>query len=97
MTPTIMPGDIVIADVWLNDTHLKVGDVIVFSHPDLDEMKIIKRISSLENGNAVRVKGDNAKNSLDSRILGNISNKSIEAKATKVIRGFTIIEIKQYN
>ena len=90
MRPTLMPDDIVLADTWQNVSTLKKGDIIIFQHPHIPEMHLIKRIDFIVDKHHIRVIGDNPENSLDSRVLGNIDKSLIQAKATAVIRKKTI-------
>lgn len=90
MQPTIQPGDVVLADTRPNKATLKVGDIVVFQHPYINGLAIIKRISSIVGDGTVSVSGDNPENSLDSRTLGNIDISAIQAKATAVFRGATL-------
>ena len=58
-------------DTWIKPDLLRGGDVIIFNHPTIEGMQIVKRISEIKQ-NSVRVLGDNPRNSLDSRTLGDI-------------------------
>lgn len=86
MEPTLQPGDIVLADTWVKPNTIEVGDIVVFQHPHIEGMNIIKRVAELVANNAVRVAGDNPNNSLDSRSLGNIDKHAIKARATALLR-----------
>ncbi|MEM3403172.1 MAG: signal peptidase I [Nitrososphaeria archaeon] len=60
MHPTIENGDLIIID-WTRFEDLKVGDIIVFKRPLLDD-KVVHRIVDVRNINGERVfitKGDN--------------------------------------
>jgi type IV secretory pathway protease TraF len=48
-------------------------------------MHIIKRVSTVNN-NSIYVLGDNPKNSLDSRLFGDINKKQVIGKGKMVIR-----------
>lgn len=93
MMPTIMPGDIVLVDTWIDTKDLVPGDIIVFEHPSITGMTLIKRLDAWADKNNFRAKSDNPHNSLDSRILGNIEKGSIKAKTTAVLRSFSIIPV----
>jgi signal peptidase I len=87
MLPTLEPGDVVLADTWANPDNIQIGDIIIFSHPSIDGMSIIKRVSALPSEETIRVSGDNPRNSLDSRVLGDIKKDQINAKAALVFKG----------
>ena len=97
MQPTLEPEDIVLADTWINAEQLKAGDIIVFQHPSIQGMKIIKRISKMNRNETVRVLGDNPRNSLDSRLLGSIDMRLIEARATTLIHDLTLTKLHRLN
>ncbi|WP_346841337.1 signal peptidase I [Metapseudomonas otitidis] len=84
MSPTLYPGDIVIADKWQDPARLKEGDIVIFDHPEMHGINVIKRVAELASG-SVYVLGDNKNNSLDSRTLGSIPLSAIQAKAITVI------------
>ncbi|WP_431482968.1 S26 family signal peptidase [Pseudomonas solani] len=86
MAPTMLPGDVVIADKWQEPARLKKGDIVIFDHPEMHGINVIKRIAEITPDN-VYVLGDNKENSLDSRTLGSIPLSAIQAKATTVISG----------
>jgi signal peptidase I len=90
MKPSIEVGDIVIADLLLDNQSLKEGDIVIFNHKDYSGMDIIKRIKRIDNERYYLI-GDNAKNSLDSRALGLIEASAIKGKATFAIRDFDVI------
>ena len=97
MQPTLKPGDIVIADTWFKSNEIKPGDIIVFNHPNINGMHIIKRVSDLVGINSVRVLGDNPKNSLDSRLLGNINLNFVIARAVIKFSDYKISTLKDIN
>lgn len=86
MAPTMLPGDVVIADKWQDPARLNEGDIVIFDHPEMHGINVIKRIAELTPDH-VYVLGDNKENSLDSRTLGSIPLSAIQAKATTVISG----------
>jgi signal peptidase I len=88
MAPTLKPGDIVIADTWITRSLISPGEIVIFRHPTVMGMSLIKRIDRIDEV-TMRVMGDNPKHSLDSRVLGRLDIKLIEAKAVAVIRDFS--------
>ena len=94
MTPTLVPGDIVLADTWISDEEINTDDVIVFEHPDAKGFLLIKRVISKDSQSFI-VAGDNRANSLDSRTLGRIAPPLVKAKATEILRSFSFQKITQ--
>ncbi|AFU97297.1 signal peptidase [Simiduia agarivorans SA1 = DSM 21679] len=92
MQPALQAEDIVLADTWVDVSTLIPGDIIVFEHPTIHGMRLIKRIAKIDT-DTVMVLGDNAKNSLDSRSIGNINKQLILAKASAYIRSCHIGKI----
>ncbi|MGH9172429.1 MAG: S26 family signal peptidase [Acidimicrobiales bacterium] len=68
MVPSLGPGDRILV---LRTKHLAVGDIAAFPDPDLPERMLVKRVTGVE-WNAVRVEGDNAAVSRDSRHFGSV-------------------------
>lgn len=44
MAPTLVPGDIVLADTWISEEEIEPGDIIIFEHPDAKGFLLIKRV-----------------------------------------------------
>ena len=74
MYPELKPRSIVIATTWFRK--LKVGDLIIFNHQNIDK---IKRISAIKY-DAIFVTGDNSDSSTDSRAFGWINLDNVIAK-----------------
>ncbi|MEO8541763.1 MAG: signal peptidase I [bacterium] len=71
MTPTLSPGDWVLVDEHAYRTKLpKRGHVVVFADPRELQRHLVKRITSIDLHGEVRVEGDNAEESTDSRHFG---------------------------
>ncbi len=68
MVPVLAPGDRVLV---LRTRHLAVGDIVAFVEPGESDRIMVKRVTGIE-WNAVRVEGDNASVSRDSRHFGPI-------------------------
>ncbi len=76
MVPVLAPGDRVLV---LRTRHLAVGDIVAFvepHEPDEPDLIMVKRVTGLE-WNAVRVEGDNASVSRDSRHFGPIPTSNV--------------------
>ncbi len=89
MLPTLLPNDIIMVDT---STNIQKGDVIVFAHPSVKGMHMIKRINHQQQ-NRLEVLGDNPKTSVDSRVFGKIDKSSVIGKATLLIRDWRISTI----
>ena len=74
MLPTLKDGDIVIINSY---AELAKNMIVLANHPYKQSVKVIKRISKIdENGNCFLI-GDNPNESTDSRTFGVISPKDI--------------------
>ena len=62
---------------------LKIGDIVVASHPKIKNKLLIKRIHRIHN-NKFDLRGDNFVSSTDSRVLGLIESNLIIGKVDKV-------------
>ena len=58
MWPTFIDGDEVIFESF-SGQELTVGDIVVATHPFTKSLKIVKRISSIDNDNRYHLEGDN--------------------------------------
>ncbi|MDZ7786092.1 MAG: S26 family signal peptidase [Candidatus Saccharibacteria bacterium] len=74
MHPALRKGNVVLATRWWRT--LRAGDVVIFEHKGLEK---IKRISMIK-AEKLRVTGDNAVQSTDSRTFGFIPRSSVVAK-----------------
>lgn len=84
MSPTLIPGDVILIDTWVYQKQNMVsGDIIVFQHPNRNVI-MVKRIKNLrgEEEKAIFVIGDNKKSSIDSRRFGWIPGDNVLGKAT---------------
>lgn len=71
MLPTLTQGQQVLVDPRAYRNRSPVpGEVVVVRHPHRSDMKLIKRVASVEPGGGLRVVGDNPAASTDSRTLG---------------------------
>ncbi|MEE1951625.1 signal peptidase I [Pseudomonas alcaligenes] len=96
MAPTLLPGDIVLANTWTGENSIQAGDIIVFEHPDVKSFLLIKRVISKDEI-SVSVAGDNLASSLDSRTLGRIPWSLVKAKATERLRGLSVAIVSREN
>lgn len=94
MAPTLLPGDIALANTWISEEEISPGDIIVFEHPDAKGFLLIKRVISKDSKSLI-VAGDNRTNSLDSRTLGRIALPLVKAKATDILRSFSVQKLTQ--
>jgi len=89
MAPTLMPNDIVVAEVISSNVRLHKNDVVVFTYPESNKV-LIKRYVPLmqtdaDDQSSLFLLGDNLANSLDSRLLGAISRDRIIGKVHWVL------------
>ncbi|PID33315.1 S26 family signal peptidase [Candidatus Saccharibacteria bacterium] len=73
MSPTLVDGQIILAYRPLN---LKVGDVVIFKHRNLEKIKRISKISA----NKIFLTGDNPTASTDSRSFGWMNQDRVKFK-----------------
>ncbi|CAN5834910.1 nickel-type superoxide dismutase maturation protease [soil metagenome] len=74
MLPNLKSGDCVIFNPELNP---EIGDIILFHHPFIQNLKVVKRVSEITlEGNYI-VRGDNSQESTDSRSYGAILAKDV--------------------
>jgi nickel-type superoxide dismutase maturation protease len=77
MLPTIRDGESVRVDLQAYTTSQpRVDEVVLVRHPFVKDMRMIKRITAIENGRYV-VRGDNARESTDSRSFGSLAISQI--------------------
>lgn len=73
MAPTINDGEVVL---HVPRALPAVGDIIFVSHPYMQNVKIMKRISEINGEGNMTLTGDNPADSTDSRTFGLIPIKS---------------------
>lgn len=102
MSPTILPGDIVLVDLWAYQRGLvSEGDIVVFASPLNASTVLIKRVVRIQSScdsvaevcsskpiAMVDVEGDNPNSSQDSRYFGMVPESAVEGKAIAVLFGF---------
>ena len=84
MSPTLLPGDIILADTWhYRERSLSIGDTVVFTLPDSPTM-LVKRIYSVSDNNFSAI-GDYQSSDESPVRLRDIQHEAIRGKATAVI------------
>jgi signal peptidase I len=73
MVPVLAPGDRVLV---LRTDRITVGDIIAFTDPEAEETVLVKRVAGVDRG-SVRVEGDNAGPSRDSRHFGPVPRTAV--------------------
>ena len=82
MLPTLPAGtELLVNRTAYKNSSLQVGDIVVVQHPEQNKLKVIKRISEV-NETTVTILGDNPAESTDSRHYGAISRSLILGKVT---------------
>lgn len=83
MKPSLTPGDEILYNPKAYfKKRPKVGDVVIISHPQKQQLNIIKRITDQVDSKTVIVKGDNPLESIDSRDFGPVKTKTIRGQVT---------------
>jgi nickel-type superoxide dismutase maturation protease len=88
MQPTLQPGDRVLVKRLGSNPTLRVGSVLVTWHPQRTNLRLVKRLSSLES-TRLWLLGDNPAESTDSRQLGPVATSLLigEVVARLTTRG----------
>ncbi len=79
MWPQLKPGDEVLVDPGCP---LRRGDIVVARHPFRRDVHIIKRLDGWHDDGALRLLGDNADESSDSRTLGHVPPDLVVGRVT---------------
>lgn len=83
MTPTLLPGDIILIDTWLTKTQsAKIGDILVFKQND-KSVVMVKRVRDIRQTGSDQeyfMTGDNQQRSTDSRSFGWITQDKLIGK-----------------
>jgi len=81
MRPGLEPGDYVIVNRWAYKFRPPAkGDLVVVRDPETPERFLVKRVSEVPDPTRIRVAGDNADRSRDSRSFGPIALREIVGK-----------------
>ncbi len=85
MIPTLYEGDLLIYKPFDHKfSQLKIGDLIILSLPNEEDILIVKRIFSIK-PNLIEVRGDNESDSIDSREFGPINYKQIQGIVQHIV------------
>lgn len=74
MTPNLNDGDVVLVKPT---RRVKVGEVVLAKHPYKQSVKVLKRVSEINNEGRFVLTGDNPEESTDSRTFGSINSADI--------------------
>jgi nickel-type superoxide dismutase maturation protease len=77
MEPTLRPGDRVLIATWLRP---RVGDLVVFQHPEWRKTIAVKRIARIEPSGDVLLTSDNPNVGTDSRHFGPVPRSLVHGK-----------------
>jgi len=81
MLPTLSPGDWVLVDEFAYHSALpRRGHVVVAADPREPERHLVKRVTSVDLHGAVRLEGDNADESTDSREFGAVPASNLKGR-----------------
>ena len=81
MRPTIEPGDYVLVNRWAYRVRRpRRGDLVVVRDPELSDRFLVKRVSETQASTQIRLEGDNAAASRDSRAFGAVPLDRIVGK-----------------
>lgn len=83
MQPTLLDGDEVLVAGY-GKRPPQQGDVVLLQHPLRSDVRVIKRIASLDR-DTVFVQGDNPAESTDSRSFGGVPRSKILGRITLVL------------
>lgn len=83
MMPTLNDGDVVLVR---RTRRVKVGNVILAKHPYQQSVKVLKRISEINEQGRLVLTGDNPEESTDSRTFGSISSADVVGKVIGRLR-----------
>lgn len=77
MLPTFRDGDVILIST---KSTVEPGDIVLARHPYKQSVKMLKRVSSIDDDGRYSLAGDNAEESTDSRTFGTIAVEQIEGK-----------------
>ena len=81
MRPALEPGDYVLVNRWAYKFRSPAkGDLVVVRDPETPQRFLVKRVSEVPDGMQIRLAGDNADHSRDSRAFGPIALTEIVGK-----------------
>ena len=81
MVPSLLPGDWVLVDEHAYRRRLPHrGDIVVASDPREPNRTIVKRVTGIDLHGAIRLEGDNAEESTDSRLFGPVPAANLRGR-----------------
>ncbi len=83
MQPLLEPGEEILINpnAYLQSLP-QVNDIVVVTHPNKPNLKIVKRIVEIRKNNTYFIQGDNLRQSTDSRSFGTVNFNLIRGKVT---------------
>ena len=83
MQPLLEPGEEILINpnAYLQSLP-QVNDIVVVTHPNKPNLKIVKRIVEIKKNNTYFIQGDNLRQSTDSRSFGTVTFNLIRGKVT---------------
>ncbi|MEP6847790.1 MAG: nickel-type superoxide dismutase maturation protease [Acidobacteriota bacterium] len=78
MKPTLSEGDAILI---VPRSQIEINDIVLAHHPYKESVKILKRVSQINDNGSYILLGDNESESTDSRTFGPILPKEILGKA----------------
>lgn len=90
MVPTLLPDQVVLAEVVETPDDLAIGDVVVTHHPRRPNLLIVKRVIDFDRAGWIHVHSDNveAQYAEDSRLFGPLPPESVVARVVAAVRKF---------
>ena len=86
MTPLLNEGDEVLVDPFAYRREApQPGEIVVAQHPYQSELRLIKRVSAVLDGDRYQLAGDNPAESSDSRAFGGIARHQILGRVTSCL------------
>src|SRR2546428_14010661 len=87
MRPALEPGDYVHVNRWAYKFRPPAkGDLVVVRDPETPQRFLVKRVSDVPDATQIRVAGDNADRSRDSRAVGTIPKPGVVGKGLLRLR-----------
>ena len=78
MLPTLTEGqEILVRPIESSRHQFEAGTIVLMQHPIQSDVQMIKRITSIDDEDAITVLGDNADESTDSRQFGRVRKRHI--------------------
>lgn len=85
MAPHLQTGDEVLLDPRAYRRNApQPGDIVLAQHPYWRDLKLVKRVEAVLDGDRYRLSGDNPAESTDSRAFGSIPRRDILGRVTSI-------------